>query len=391
MAPLVGFAVDSLQAFASAKIAQLEAASLMRRLAPTARGADAMLERGGRRLVSFSCNDYLGLSLHPAVKAAAIAATERYGAGGGASRLVTGDHPLLGELEARLARFKGIEAACVFGSGYLANTGVIPTFVGPGGVVLIDELAHGCIWAGAKLSGAKVLAFRHNDVPHVRELLAEHRAAADRAIVATDGVFSMDGDVAPLGGLSDACAEHDAWLLSDDAHGVGVVGQGRGSAALFPDVDIPLQIGTLSKALGGYGGYLCASQAVVDLVKTRARTFVYSTALPPASAAAAIAALDVIEADPDLCGRPLATARRFTRALNLPDATSAIVPVVIGEAAAALEASAMLEEAGFLVAAIRPPTVPDGTARLRVTFNAHHTDEDIDRLAALIRSLPCLP
>jgi 8-amino-7-oxononanoate synthase len=391
MAPFVGPAVDSLQAFAERKIAALDADSLMRRLAPTARADGAAVERRGRRHVSFSCNDYLGLSHHPAVKAAAAAAIEQYGAGAAASRLITGDHPLLGELEARLARFKGTQAACVFGSGYLANTGVIPTFAGPRSLVLIDELAHGCIWAGAQLTGGKVLAFRHNDVDHLRALLAEHRAAADRAIVATDGVFSMDGDIAPLDALSAACAEHDAWLLSDDAHGVGVVGEGRGSAALFPGAQIPLQIGTLSKALGGYGGYLCASQAVIDLVKTRARTFVYSTGLPPASAAAALAALEIVETDPDLCAMPLARARRFTRALNLPDAQSAIVPIVLGEAAAALEASRRLEEAGYVVAAIRPPTVPEGTARLRVAFSARHSDEDVDRLAELIRSIACRP
>jgi len=387
MAPFVGSAVDSLQAFAERKIEELEADSLMRRLRPTARDEGAVVVRDGRRLVSFSCNDYLGLSHHPAVKAAAVAAVEEYGAGAAASRLITGDHPLLSELEGRLARFKGTEAACVFGSGYLANTGVIPTFAGPDSLVLVDELAHGCIWAGAQLTGGKVLAFRHNDVGHLRALLAEHRAGADRAIVATDGVFSMDGDIAPLDQLSAACAEHDAWLLSDDAHGVGVVGEGRGSAALFPEARIPLQIGTLSKALGSYGGYLCASQAVIDLVKSRARTFVYSTALPPASAAAALAALDLIESDPILCATPLAKARRFTRALNLPDATSAIVPVIIGEAAAALEASRSLEEAGYVVSAIRPPTVPKGTARLRFAFSAQHKDEDIDRLTDLVRPM----
>jgi len=379
--------VDSLQAFAEGKIAELEADSLMRRLRPTARGEGAVVVRDRRRLVSFSCNDYLGLSHHPAVKAAASAAVEAYGAGAAASRLITGDHPLLGELEERLATFKGAEAACVFGSGYLANTGVIPTFAGPGSLVLVDELAHSCIWAGAQLSGGKVLAFRHNDVEHLSALLATHRAGADRAIVATDGVFSMDGDIAPLDGLSAVCAEHDAWLLSDDAHGVGVVGQGRGSAALFPGVEIPLQIGTLSKALGSYGGYLCASRAVIDLVKSRARTFVYSTGLPPASAAAALAALDLIESDPVLCAAPLAKARRFTRALNLADATSAIVPVIIGEAADALEASRTLEEAGYVVSAIRPPTVPKGTARLRFAFGAQHADEDVDRLAELVRPM----
>ncbi|HEX6858947.1 MAG TPA: 8-amino-7-oxononanoate synthase [Caulobacteraceae bacterium] len=381
--------MDSLQAFARAKIADLEAQNLMRRLHPTRRDAAAVVERDGRRFVSFSCNDYLGLSQHPAVKAAASVALETYGTGGGASRLVTGDHPLLSDLEARLAAFKGTEAACVFGSGYLANTGVIPTFAGPDSLVLVDELSHGCIWAGAKLTGGTVIGYRHNDAAHARELLEAHRKDADRAIVATDGVFSMDGDIAPLGELSDLCADHDAWLLSDDAHGVGVVGEGRGSAALFPDADIPLQIGTLSKALGGYGGYLAASREVVDLVKTRARTLVYSTSLPPATAAGALAALDIVASDPELCARPLAQARRFTRALNLPEATSAIVPIVIGEAAAALEAQAKLEAEGFLVTAIRPPTVPDGTARLRVAFHAAHADEDVDRLAALIGALPC--
>jgi 8-amino-7-oxononanoate synthase len=387
MAPFVGSAVDSLQVFAEQKIAALEADSLMRRLTPTARDDGAAVTRDGRRLVSFSCNDYLGLSHHRAVKAAAMAAVEEYGAGAAASRLITGDHPLLSELEARLARFKGTEAACVFGSGYLANTGVIPTFAGPESLVLVDELAHGCIWAGAQLTGGKVLAFRHNDVGHLRALLAEYRAGADRAIVATDGVFSMDGDIAPLDQLSAACAKHDSWLLSDDAHGVGVVGEGKGSAALFPEAEIPLQIGTLSKALGSYGGYLCASQAVIDLVKTRARTLVYSTALPPASAAAALAALDIVESDPTRCAIPLAKARRFTRALNLPDATSAIVPVIIGEAADALAASKTLEDAGYVVSAIRPPTVPKGTARLRLAFSAQHRDEDIDRLAELVRPM----
>jgi 8-amino-7-oxononanoate synthase len=387
MTSFVGFAVDSLQAFAERKIAGLEANSLMRRLRPTVRDDGGVVTREGKRLVSFSCNDYLGLSHHPAVKAAAVAAVETYGSGAAASRLITGDHPLLSELEGRLARFKGTQAACVFGSGYLANTGVIPTFAGSESLVLVDELAHGCIWAGAQLTGGKVLAFRHNDVGHLHELLTEHRASADRAIVATDGVFSMDGDIAPLDALSGACAEHDAWLLSDDAHGVGVVGEGRGSAALYPGTEVPLQIGTLSKALGSYGGYLCAAQSVIDLVKTRARTLVYSTALPPASAAAALASLDIIETDPTLCARPLAKARRLTRALNLPDATSAIVPVIIGEAAEALEASQALEEAGYVVSAIRPPTVPKGTARLRLAFSAQHTDADIDRLAELVRPI----
>ena len=374
--------MDSLQAFAEAKLAALEAKSLKRTLVETRRLDGLWIERDGRRLLSFSCNDYLNLSHHPALKAAAVAAVEAHGTGAGASRLVTGDHPVVERLEARLAAFKNTKAACVFGSGYLANTGVIPTFVGPGDLVLVDELAHACIWAGAKLSGAEAAAFRHNDLAHLADLLATRRAGDGKVLVATDGVFSMEGDIAPLDQLSDLCAAHDAWLLSDDAHGVGVVGGGRGSAALFPTARIPFQIGTLSKALGGYGGYLCASKAVVDLVKTRARTFVYSTGMPPAVAASALAALDLIEADPALCAAPIAKARLFTRLAGLPEAQSAVVPVILGEADATLAASRRLAEAGFSVVAIRPPTVPVGTARLRSAFSAGHPDAAIARLAA---------
>lgn len=379
--------MTSLQAFADAKLAALEAQSLKRTLVETRRIDGLWLERRGKRLLSFSCNDYLNLSHHPKVKAAAMAAVAEHGAGAGASRLITGDHPLLEELERRLAALKGTEAACVFGSGYLANTGIIPTFAGPGDLVVVDELAHACIWAGAQLSGARILAFRHNDVAHLDEILGEHRAGARHVIVATDGVFSMDGDIAPLGRLSQACLAHDAWLLSDDAHGVGVLGEGRGSAALFADAVIPFQMGTLSKALGSYGGYLCASQAVVDLIKTRARTVVYSTGLPAASAAAAIAALEVIAADSELSARPLARAQLFTRLTNLPEATSPIVPVVMGEADAALAASKTLEDQGFAVVAIRPPTVPAGTARLRIAFSAGHDEADVARLASVVQTL----
>lgn len=379
--------MQSLDAFAGEKLAALEARSLRRRLRPTRRHDGAVVERDGRRLISFSCNDYLGLSHHPEVRAAAAEAALNYGAGAAASRLVTGDHPLLGDLEKRLAKLKGTEAACVFGSGYLANTGVIPTLVGPGDAVFVDTLAHACIWAGAQLSGAKIVKFDHNDVADLERLLKAERPLVRRALVATDGVFSMDGDTAPLDRLSEVCAKHDAWLLSDDAHGVGVLAEGRGSAALFPGATIPLQMGTLSKALGSYGGYLCGSQAVVDLLKTRARTLVYATGLPPASAAAALAALDIVETQPALTALPLTKARLFTARLGLPEATSPIVPVVLGSADAALSASTALEARGFLVVAIRPPTVPEGTARLRVAFNAAHDDADVIRLADAIGDL----
>jgi 8-amino-7-oxononanoate synthase len=379
--------MQSLERFAAHKLAELDARKLKRTLKEDWRLDGLWIERGGRRLLSFSCNDYLNLSHHPAVKEAAREAVSRYGAGAGASRLITGNNPLMTALEEQLARFKGTEAACVFGSGYLANTGIIPTLVQEGDLLLIDELAHSCLWAGSKLSGAHVEIFRHNGMAHVAQLLGDLRERYRNALVLTDGVFSMDGDLAPLDQLTALCEKHDAWLMSDDAHGLGVVGDGRGAAHAFPGARVPLQMGTLSKSAGSYGGYLCASQAVIDLIKTRARTLVYSTGLPPASAAAASAALEIIANDAELVAAPLKNARRFTAATQLPLAESPIVSIVLGEPQLALDAAARLEEQGFLVVPIRPPTVPEGTARLRIAFTAAHPEAEIDRLAACVREL----
>ena len=225
---------------------------------------------------------------------------------------------------------------------------------------------------------------------HAETLLAAHRGGKKRALIATDGVFSMDGDLAPLAALSQLAQRYDAWLLSDDAHGLGVVGGGRGSAfangAAQKPFEVPLQMGTLSKAVGAYGGYLCASRAVIDLMQTRARTFIYSTGLPPPVIAAAIAALEVIEREPAYAAVPLRKAKDFARALNLPEAQSAIVPVIVGETDAALAASELLRDEGYLVIAIRPPTVPADTARLRFAFTAQHPDAEIARLADVVRS-----
>jgi 8-amino-7-oxononanoate synthase len=378
--------VNSLDQYAARKLASLEARALKRTLVEGAREDGIWVKRDGRRLLSFSCNDYLNLSQHPAVKRAAIEAIEIYGTGAGASRLITGNHPLYAELEAKLARLKAAEAACVFGSGYLANTGIVPALLGGNDAIFVDSLAHSCIGSGAELSGARVHAFAHNDVDDLRRLLAGHRAKHRNALIVTEGVFSMDGDLAPLPALAALAKEHEAWLMTDDAHGIGVLGRGRGSTFAFaPKPDVPLQMGTLSKAIGGYGGYLCASREVIDFIKSRARTLIYSTALPPASVAAAIAALDVIEDNPTLTEAPLRNARRFTGLLNLPEAQSPIVPLVIGGAEDALAASKALEREGFLVTAIRPPTVPLGTARLRFTFTAAHEDDDIVRLTDTIR------
>jgi len=210
--------MPSLDEFARQKLGALDEAHLRRRLVPTARHGDLWVERNGRRLLSFSCNDYLGLSQHPALEAAAIAAIERHGVGAGASRLVTGDHPLYTELESRLARFKGTEAACVFGSGYLANAGIAPALVGRGDLILLDALSHSSLWTGARLSRAEMLSFRHNDTGHAAELLNQHRAQHKRALLLTEGVFSMDGDRSPLAELASLAREFDAWLMVDEAH-----------------------------------------------------------------------------------------------------------------------------------------------------------------------------
>ncbi len=379
--------MTSLDRYAQSKLDALEQQHLRRELVDSWRADGVWIERNGRRLLSFSCNDYLNLTHHPKVKAAAVAAIEQYGVGAGASRLVTGNHPLFTELETRLAKLKQTEAACVFGSGYLANAGIIPAVVGEGDLLLIDELSHSCLWAGSQLSRATVLTFRHNDLAHVEELLAQHRAGHLHALIVTDGVFSMDGDLAPLAELGVLAQKRDAWLMSDDAHGLGVIANGRGSVFVRGEkAPVDLQMGTLSKALGSYGGYLCASKAVIDLIKTRARTLIYSTGLPPASVAAAMTALDIIESDAALTARPLANAQSFTRALNLPLARSPIVPVILNDEMRALEAQQILEREGFLVTAIRPPTVPKGTARLRLAFTAAHPEDEIARLASVIRT-----
>lgn len=379
--------MGSLNDMALRKLAELEAGNLRRRLKETDRKAGAYVERDGRTLISFCCNDYLNLAHDPRVITAAKSALDEWGASAGASRLVTGNHSIFTELERRLARLKQTDDCLVFGSGYLANLGIIPTLMKPGDLILADELSHSCLLSGTALSGATAFRFRHNDMAHLAELLKSHRAGAKNCLIVTDGVFSMDGDLAPVADMANIANSHDAWLMTDDAHGIGVIADGRGSSFVTgAKADVPLQMGTLSKAIGSYGGYICASQPVIDLLRTRARTLIYSTGLPPASAAAAIAALDIIESEPEYAARPVEKAQRFTRSLNLPAAESPIVPLVLGDPETTLNASAYLEEQGFLVTAIRPPTVPQGTARLRFTFTALHKDADIDRLAELVRT-----
>lgn len=368
--------MPALDKMAAEKLAELEAAHLRREIATVEPFPFMRVRKAGQELINFCSNDYLGLAQHPAVKKAAAEAAEKYGAGAGASRHVTGTHPLYAELETQLAALKQAEAACVFGSGYLANIGVIPALVGKGDLILMDKLSHACLYDGAKLSGAEVKRFSHNDLSSLNKLLKE-KDSYNHILIVTETIFSMDGHAAPVGELLALAEENDAWLLTDDAHGFGVI---------HPEHRAHVQVGTLSKAVGCYGGYVAASKPVIELIRNRARSLMFTTALPPAIIAGALAALKVMAAEPEHGEQALANARKFTAALELPEAQSAIVPVIMGEAEAATATSKKLAEGGFLVQAIRPPTVPNGTSRLRFTFSSLHVDKDIDDLIYFIKN-----
>ncbi len=359
------------------ELTALEAASQRRVLRQTHR-TGVMVEQDGKNYVSFSCNDYLGLSEHPQVIAAADAALKRYGAGAGASRLVTGNHPLYAPLERAIAAQKHTEAALVFGSGYLANLGTIPALMGAPDIIFADKLVHACLLDGAQLSGATVKRFKHNDMGHLAALVAQHRPHFRHALILVDHVYSMDGDVAPLAELAEIAAQNHIWLMVDDAHGLGVVP----SAAQGVDI----WMGTLSKAAGAYGGYVAAKKSVIDLLVTRARSLVFSTGLPAATCAAALTALELIAAEPARGERAVALANRVCAAMGLPPTKTTILPIIMGDAERALAASEALKRHGILAVAIRPPTVPPATARLRLTFSSAHTDAQVEQLIAALRA-----
>ena len=376
-------------AFCAAELAQLEAAGLRRRVRALASASEPEVILDGRRVLCLASNNYLGLAAHPEVVDAAAEAARRYGAGAGSARLVTGGLTLHDELEARLAAFKGTEDAVLFSSGYLANLGTVSALVGPGDAVFSDELNHASIIDGCRLSRADVLVYRHADAGHLAERLAAWRASAGagrRALVVTDSVFSMDGDVAPLAAIASACERHGAVLMVDEAHATGVVGPGgRGAVAgLGLDGRVGVVIGTLSKALGSAGGFIAGTADLCDYLRNRARSFIFDTALPPPTTAAALAALGVVEREPERPVRARRLAGRLAAGLRaagyaVPDPAAAVLPVVVGSPAAALGLSARLLDGGVLVTAIRPPSVPEGTSRLRATVMATHTDAEIDR------------
>jgi 8-amino-7-oxononanoate synthase len=342
-------------------------------------------------LFNFCSNDYLGLSSHPEVVRAFQDAAAKYGVGSGASHLVTGHGPEHEALEHDLAVFTGRERALVYSTGYMANMGVIGALADQTATVVADKLNHASLIDGCRLTRAHSLRYRHGDAGHARELLTELDPSIDTRLLVTDGVFSMDGDLAPLPELARAARESRAWLIVDDAHGLGVIGAtGRGVCEHF-DLsadDVPVLVGTFGKAFGTFGAFVAGDADLIEFLIQKSRPYIYTTALPPAVAAATRAALVVSQRESWRREKVLALAERFRR--GLPEVfpvsrPGTIVPVIVGEAKRALAISRMLEDKGFLVTAIRPPTVPAGTARLRVTLSAAHEEHQVDALVGAFK------
>jgi len=342
----------------------------------------------GRPVVSFAGNDYLGLSNHPQVREAAIRATEKYGSGSGSSRHITGTVDLYDTLEAALAKWKGSPGAIIFSSGYLANLGLLAALCGPGDLLIFDHSNHASLIDGARLSGATLARYPHLDLVAMKRLLER---PARRRLIVTDGLFSMDGDLADLNEICPAAEQSGAWVMVDDAHGGGVLGpQGAGTAAhLGMEARIPIQVGTLSKALGSLGGFITGSRALIDFIRNRSRSLMYTTALPPAALAAAHRALELVVSDPTLRNRVLLLADEVRSTLRqadfrVPGGPGPIVPVLIGSPGQALELQGRLLERGIFVPAIRPPTVAPGSSRLRITLSALHSEEQVAGLLEVL-------
>lgn len=338
----------------------------------------------GKRVLNLSSNNYLGLSRHPRLKEAAIAAIERYGVGAGASRLVSGHTKIIKELEERIAGFKSTESALVFGSGYLTNIGVIPSIMDEGDLILADRLNHASIFEGCRISRARLLVYRHKDMDQLEYILKRYSSYRKKLVI-TDGIFSMDGDIAPLKEIISIAKRFGAMVMVDDAHATGVIGRtGRGTIEYLGVGDgADIQMGTLSKAIGCYGGFIAGERSLVDYIINRARSFIFTTALPPSIAAAAIAALDIIEDTPGLRERLWENREYYYKAVaslgfDTGRSESQIIPIMIGDEKRGLELSKRLLELGVYAPAIRPPTVPKGTTRIRTTLMATHKKDEID-------------
>lgn len=379
----------------STQLADIRRQGLWRELQSLQPDPDAdrplFVDAEGRLLLSFASNDYLGLSREPALRQAAIAEMERSGVGAGAAPLLGGERPAHQALAADLARWLGVEAVLLFGSGYLANLGIISALVGRQDRVYADRLNHASLVDGVRLSGARLQRYRHGDMAHLQQLL--ERGTAGQAWIITDGVFSMDGDLAPLPEIVTLARRYQARIILDEAHALGVLGaEGRGTLAHYQldthSVDVIM--GTLGKAFGVYGAFVAGSQDLIDLLRNRARSFIYHTALPAALAAAARASLQLLCGGEDRRAR-LVEHRDWLRA-ELPDApwlpsATPIQGLVLGEAAAAVQAAARLREVGLYCPAVRPPTVPKGSARLRITLSAAHHREDLTQLVTALREI----
>lgn len=381
----IGFIQDELQS--------LKSTSLYRQLRHVAGHQGSTLMVDGREVLNFSSNNYLGLANHPALGKAAIDAIERYGCGSGASRLISGNMTLHEELEMKLARLKGTEAALVFNSGFQANTGIIPTLVGDGDVVFSDALNHASIIDGCRLSRAKIVVYRHCDVDQLEDGLKD-APRRSRKLIVTESLFSMDGDEAPLKQIVELSEKYGAMTMVDEAHATGVYEpDGAGLISrLGLHERVLVQMGTLGKALGGFGAYIAGSAALRELLINRCRSFIFTTSLPPAVMAMGIAAIELIRREPERrralrnnCARVRDGLTRL--GYSLGESRSQILPLMIGDADECMRLSDRLLDRGIFAQGIRPPTVPPGTSRLRITLMATHTSEQIDRALDVFASL----
>ena len=350
----------------------------------------------GREVINLASNNYLGLCDHPKLREAATAAIEKYGVGSGAVRTIAGTMRIHMELEEKIARFKGVEACVVFQSGFTANAGTVSSILGKDDFILSDELNHASIIDGARLSRAKIKVFRHKDVDHAEEILKELQNEPGHKLVITDGVFSMDGDIGPVGALVYLCEKYGAIMMVDDAHASGVLGRnGRGSVDHFGCTQrVDIQVGTLSKAIGVLGGYVCGSRDLIDYLYHRARPFLFSTSHPPSVAASCIAAFDILENEPDRIERLWANTHYFQEQLThagfdiggrtTPKCETPITPIIIGDGRQTMEFSRAVFEQGVMATGIAFPTVPEGKARVRCIMTSEHTRPQIDQALEIL-------
>jgi glycine C-acetyltransferase len=352
----------------------------------------------GREVINLASNNYLGLCNDERLREAAIAATKKYGVGSGAVRTIAGTMRIHIELEEKIAAFKGVEACVVFQSGFTANAGTVSSILGKEDFILSDELNHASIIDGARLSKAKIKVFRHKDVAHAEELLNEVENEPGRKLVITDGVFSMDGDIGPVGELAELCEKYGAIMMVDDAHASGVLGRnGRGSVDHFGCTQrVDVQVGTLSKAIGALGGYVCGSRDLIDYLYHRARPFLFSTSHPPSVAASCIAAFDILESEPERIERLWSNTRYFQQQLTsagfdiggvtTPKSETPITPIIVGDGRKTMDFSRALFEQGLMATGIAFPTVPEGKARVRCIMSSEHTRRQIDKALEILTS-----